>query len=88
MCSLRGEAARRVGLRREHELEDELEREVRREMADWDFIRRQRPRVRAALELYVETGDLRLAQRVAGMGLEEFYELVKRARIPIVVVRG
>jgi len=43
--------------------------------------------VRAALKLYVETGDLRLAQRLSGMPLEDFYELVKKARIPIVIVR-
>ena len=70
-----------------HPPEDELERELRRRMADWDFIMRQPPRVRAALRLFVETGDLRLAQRLSGMPLEDFYELVKRAKIPIVVVR-
>ena len=66
---------------------EELERRIRREMADWDFIRSQPPRVRAALELYVETGDLRLAQKLSGLGLEEFYLLTKKARIPVVVLR-
>jgi len=79
--------ARRLGLKEEHILEDEFEREVRRRYADWEFIEKQPPRVRAALKLYVETGDLRLAQRLSGMSLEDFYELVKRARIPIVIVR-
>jgi len=50
-------------------------------MADWDFIRSQPPRLRAALELYVETGDIRLAQRVSGLILEDFIELVKKAGI-------
>jgi len=40
---------------------DEEARRIRRERADWDFIRSQPPRIRAALELYVETGDIRLA---------------------------
>ena len=87
MYSLRKDLARRLGLKEEHILEDEFEREVRRRYADWEFIEKQPPRVRAALKLYVETGDLRLAQRLSGMSLEDFYELVKRARIPIVIVR-
>ena len=41
----------------------------------------QPPRLRAALELYVETGDLRLAQRISGLVLEEFVELLKKAGI-------
>ena len=68
-------------------LEDEFEREVRRRYADWEFIEKQSPKIRAALKLFIETGDLRLAQRIAGMNIEEFYELVKRAKIPIVIVR-
>jgi len=76
-----------MGLKEEHILEDEFEREVRRSRADWEFINRQPPRVRAALRLYVEMGDLRLAQRLSGMPLEGFYELLKKARIPIVIVR-
>ncbi len=87
MYSLRKDLARRLGLKEEHILEDEFEREVRRRYADWEFIERQPPRVRGALKLYVETGDLRLAQRLSGMPLEDFYELVKKARIPIVIVR-
>ena len=65
---------------------EELERRIRREMADWDFIRSQPPRVRAALELYVETGDLYKAAKLAGMRLEEFEELRLKARIPKVVL--
>ena len=68
-------------LRRKWEEYERRARKLRREMADWDFIRSQPPRLRAALELYVETGDIRLAQRVSGLILEDFIELVKKAGI-------
>ncbi len=72
------EAIRRV-------LEEEEEfRRMRRERADWDFIGRQPPRVRAALEYYVETGDIRTSSRIAGLSLCEFRSLLRRARIPVV----
>jgi len=61
----------------------ELEaREIRRRMADWSFIERQPPRIKTALVYYVKTGDLRRAQRIAGLKLEEFIDLIKRAGIP------
>ena len=66
------------------ELEEEARR-IRREEADWDFIERQPPRVRAALKLYVETGDIRMCSFVSGLSLEEFRELLRKARIPVVV---
>jgi len=69
MHSLRRDIAKRIGIKEEHLLEDEFEREIRRKSANWDFIRRQRSRVRAALELYIMTGDLRLAQHISGMGI-------------------
>jgi len=65
-------------------LEEEA-REIRRREADWKFIDPQPPRLRAALRLYVEIGDIRLASKVAGMGVEEFRELLRRARVPVVV---
>jgi len=40
--------------------EDEEAREIRRGEADWDFIRSQPPRLRSALECFVECGDLHL----------------------------
>ncbi|RLG51055.1 MAG: hypothetical protein DRN96_06185 [Thermoproteota archaeon] len=61
---------------------EERAREVRRRMADWSFIERQPPRIKAALIYYVKTGDLRRAQRIAGLKLEEFIDLIKRAGIP------
>jgi hypothetical protein len=62
-------------------LEEEA-RELRRREADWKFIEAQPPRLRAALKFYVETGDLYVASRIAGLSVEEFNELRKRARIP------
>uniref|UniRef100_A0A7C3SMY2 PaREP6 n=1 Tax=Thermofilum pendens TaxID=2269 RepID=A0A7C3SMY2_THEPE len=64
-------------------LEEEA-RELRRKEADWEFIESQPPRIKAALKLYIETGDIRLAARVAGIGLEEFREVLRAARVPVV----
>jgi len=64
-------------------LEEEA-REIRRREADWSFIESQPPRLKAALKLYVETGDIRLSSAVAGLSLEEFRELLRAARIPVV----
>ena len=65
--------------------EDEEAREIRRREADWAFIRSQPPRLRRALEAFVECGDLYVASRIAGMTMDEFNELRLRARIPVVV---
>jgi hypothetical protein len=62
-------------------LEEEA-RELRRREADWEFINSQPPRIRAALKLYVETGDMYVASRVADLSVEEFNELRKKAGIP------
>jgi len=66
--------------------EEEREaREIRRRMADWEFIEKQPPRIREALRYYIETGDIRRAAKLAGLGIEEFRELLRRARVPVVV---
>jgi hypothetical protein len=65
-------------------LEEEA-RKIRRSEADWNFIESQPPKIRAALKFYVETGDIRLASRIADMSIEEFRELLRSARIPVVV---
>jgi len=62
-------------------LEEEA-RELRRREADWEFINSQPPRIRAALKLYVETGDMYVASRVADVSVEEFNELRRKAGIP------
>ena len=64
--------------------EEEEARRVRREMADWDFIEKQPPRIREALKYYIEQGDIRLAAKLAGLPLEEFRELLRRAKIPVI----
>jgi PaREP6 domain containing protein len=65
-------------------LEEEA-RKIRRSEADWNFIESQPPKIRAALKFYVETGDIRLASRIADMSIEEFRRLLRSARIPVVV---
>ena len=60
----------------------EKAREVRRKMANWDFINRQEPKVKAALKFLVETGDLRTASKLAGMNVDEIASIAKKANIP------
>ena len=62
-------------------LEEEA-REIRRREANWSFIEKQPPKIKAALKFYVETGDLYVASRIAGMTLEEFNLLRIEAEIP------
>ncbi|MGC9104272.1 MAG: hypothetical protein ACP5JF_05700 [Candidatus Methanodesulfokora sp.] len=61
---------------------EEEARDIRRRRADWKFINSQPPRIRAALTYYVEKGDLRMAQKLSGLSLEDFRELLRKARIP------
>ena len=64
-------------------VEREVEaREIRRREADWEFIKSQPPKIRIALEFYVETGNLYMAAKIAGLTVDEFNELRIRARIP------
>jgi len=60
---------------------EEEARKMRRENADWEFINSLPPRQRAAVLLFIELGALRLAQRISGLSLEEFIELLRRARV-------
>ena len=64
---------------------DEVEaRELRRRYANWQFIQQLPPKLRAALIYYIETGDLRRAQQLSGLDLDNFRELMRRARVPLV----
>ncbi len=65
-------------------LEDEA-RSVRRSMADWDFINSQPPKIREALKYYIETGDIRRASYLAGLDVDDFREMLRKARVPVVV---
>ena len=60
-------------------------RKLRRERADWGFIEKLPPKLKAALKYYIETGDIRLAQQIAGIDFEDLRELIRRAKIPIVL---
>ncbi len=71
-------------LERWRRLEEEA-REIRRREADWEFIEKQPPRIKAALKYYIEVGDLYIASRIAGLTVEEFNDLRKKAGIPNVV---
>ncbi len=59
-------------------------RRIRRERADWQFIESLPPKLKAALKYYIETGDIYVASRIAGMTVDEFNELRIRARVPSV----
>jgi len=60
-------------------------REIRRKYANWEFIKSQPPRLRAALEYYIETGDYRTAAKIAGMAIDEFVDFAKdKANIPTI----
>ena len=63
---------------------EEEARRLRRERADWGFIEKLPPKLRAALKYYIETGDVYVASRIAGMTVDEFNELRVRARVPSV----
>ena len=56
-------------------------RELRRREADWDYINSLPPRIRVAIKLFIETGNLRLSQKISGLGLEEFVEHLRRADV-------
>jgi len=78
------ESALAKALKELEEFEREA-RELRRRSADWEFIEKQPEPIRAALKLLVETGDLRLAARIAGLPVDELDEIRIEARIPIVL---
>jgi len=59
-------------------------RRLRRERADWQFIESLPPKLKAALKYYIETGDIYVASRIAGMSVDEFNELRIKARVPSV----
>ena len=65
--------------------EEEEARRIRREMADWEYINKQPPRIREALKYYIETGDIRRASKLAGLEIEEFREILRKARVPVIV---
>jgi len=67
------------------EEEDKEAREIRRKSADWNFIESQPEPIKSALKCFVELGDLYVSSRIANMSIDEFNEVRKKARIPVVV---
>jgi len=57
---------------------------IRRKYANWDFIKKQPPRIRAALEYYIETGDIRRSCIIAKMNVTRFRNLLREANIPVI----
>ncbi|MCY0863050.1 MAG: hypothetical protein OWQ52_11605 [Metallosphaera prunae] len=70
-------------LRRKIEQEREA-REMRRKSADWNFIKSLPPKLRIALEYYVDSGDFRGASRIADMSVDEFLYFAKEKKANIV----
>jgi hypothetical protein len=61
---------------------EEEAREIRRKQADWNYVYAQPTKLKLALIHYIETGDLYVSAKIAGLTVEEFNELRIKARIP------
>ncbi len=75
---------------REERLKELIEQEreayeIRKSMANWNFINSQPPKIKAALIFYIKTGDIRKACKIANMSIEDFRELLRKANIPVVL---
>ena len=57
---------------------------IRRESADWSFIEKQPPRIKATLEYYIETGDIRTSSKIAGLNLCVLRNILRQARIQVI----
>jgi predicted HTH domain antitoxin len=64
---------------------EEEARDIRRREADWNFIEKQPPRIKTALKYYIENNVIRFSARLAGLNIEEFRELLRKANIPVVL---
>ena len=65
--------------------EDEEAREIRRKRANWEYIEKQPPKIKAALKYFIEVGDRYVAAKIAGLTIDEFDEIRRRANIPVVI---
>jgi predicted HTH domain antitoxin len=68
-------------LLKEWEEEDRELRELRKRRVDREYVASLPSRLREAVKLYAETGDLRLAHELSGLPLDEFVEVLRRAGV-------
>ena len=66
--------------------DEAMERDIRREEADWNFINSLPLKLKQALLFYIEVGDEYKAAKLAGLSLDEFEELRIKARVPKVIL--
>jgi len=66
--------------------DEAIERDIRREEADWNFINSLPLKLKQALLFYIEVGDEYKAAKLAGLSLDEFEELRIKARVPKVIL--
>jgi len=64
----------------------DMERDIRRKEADWDFINSLPLKLKQALLFYIEVGDEYKAAKLAGLSLDEFEELRIKAKVPKVIL--
>ena len=65
---------------------EEEAREIRRKMANWKFIEKQPEPIKTALKILIETGDLKLASMISGLGVGIIDKYRREANIPYVIV--
>ncbi len=59
----------------------EEDRGLRRRRVDQEYLASLPLELQEAVKLYMETGDVRLAQELSGLPLDEFVEVLRRARV-------
>ncbi|AJB41971.1 PaREP6 [Thermofilum adornatum 1505] len=57
--------------------------QIRRKQADWNYINNQPTKLKLALVQYIDTGDLYVSAKIAGITVEEFNETLRKARVRI-----
>ena len=66
-------------------MEEEREaREIRRRSANWELINKLPPKLKKAIEIYIETGDVRRASKIAEVDLETFLSWLRAVNVPLV----
>ena len=68
----------------EFKTEMEEDRKIRKESAKWTFIKKQPLRIKKGLEALIESGDLWVASRIAGITVDEMNDIRIKANIPTI----